>query len=557
MKTYIVQLEDHDDVISARDKISWSKARRILLVWPRKGRVLERRVDLLLLLRYSQKLGAQMALVTQSSAVREQASELGIPIFEDALDAQEVSWRRTKARRKAMQIGRLKKRKRVDPHSLREMRLAELRERKTALLARAAENQWLRLAMFTLGVLAFLALALTFVPGARIVVTPARTPQQLNIAVWASPEIPAPSASGGLPAETMVVVVEGRDQVTSSGQAKIPQANATGRVVLTNLTDQVVEVPEGSVLLAATSPVVRFLTTEDVRVPAGPEKSVQASIRAELPGSTGNLPSGKIQAMEGPVGLRLRVNNTQATSGGTDLSSHLPTADDYRGLRDKLLGNLKANALEEARSRLKPGQRLLEGVMVLRQVVEETREPPEGQPGDRLQLSLRVEFEAWTVREADLQAVAQAALDANQEKDYQAVQGSLKITFTSEPVIEGSGTQGTGTQAEDAEGTGNEGAGAQAEGAGGTEAASGGTEANTLQEASMTTARWNIQVERMLEKSWTKAAAVRSVQGRELAEAKRVLETRLGLSEAPQISMYPSWWGRLPFLPARIEVVSQ
>src|SRR5512144_2386422 len=93
MKTYIVQLEDHDDVISARDKISWSKARRILLVWPGKGRVLERRVDLLLLQRHSHQLGAQLAFATRSREVRAHARELGIPVFPNAVIAQQLAWR--------------------------------------------------------------------------------------------------------------------------------------------------------------------------------------------------------------------------------------------------------------------------------------------------------------------------------------------------------------------------------------------------------------------------------------------------------------------------------
>lgn len=529
MKTYIVQLEDHDDVISARDKIAWSKAGRILLVWPRKGRVLERRVDLLLILRHSRRLGAQLALVTRSSAVKEQAAALGIPVFDDALEAQEASWRRARARGRtslwkhpSARLARLQKRRQAEPQKLREIRLAEQREQRTALAARISANRWVRAAAFVLGIAAFLLLALAFAPGAEVVVKPERIPQQVSLAVWASPRIAAPSASGGLPAELLLVVVEGRDLVESSGQAKIPERYAAGQATLTNLTDRSVDVPAGSVLLAATSPVVRFVTTHAVTVPAGPEQGAKALIEAQAPGSAGNVAAGMIQAMEGPLGLRLRVNNNSATIGGADRSSRSPTAGDYQGLREKMLENLRANALEEARSRLKPGQRLLDGVLVLSRVIEEEREPAEGQPADRLQLALRVEFAAWAVREADLEAVAQAALDANRDKTLRPVPGSLVVTFTSEPVVEGGGAEISGAGEE------------------------GGL-----------TARWNMRVERLLEKGWSEEGAVRLVQGRGLDEAKRILVTGLRLSEPPSITITPGWWGRLPFLPARIKVVSQ
>lgn len=526
MKTYIVQLEDHDDVISARDKISWSKARRILLVWPRRGRVLERRVDLQLLLRCTQSLGGQLALVTQSSAVKEQAAELGIPVFSDALEAQEASWRRLRKRSKlSLRNARLKKRKFSDPQMVRVERLAALRDRRAGLAARMAENLWVRLGAFTLGIAAFLMLALAFVPGAEVVVKPERIPQQLEMAVWASPEITTPNVSGGLPVETMRVVVEGRDQVESSGQQSIPDTYATGLAVLTNLTDQVVEVPQGSILLTTSTPLVRFITTETVKVPAGPGKDNWVSIRAEAPGSAGNLPAGKIQAMEGAVGLRLRVSNSVATSGGEDRSSRAPTAADYQALRAKLMDNLRANALEEARSQIKPGQRLLEGALNLRGVLEEKREPAEGQPADRLQLSMQVEFAAWTVREADLQAVAQAALDANRDKLYQPVPGSLNIVFTSDPAFTAESADTAGAQVQAVAGAG--------------------------------AARWTMRVERTLEKSWTQEGVIRSIQGKELAEAKQILEAELGLREAPQMNIFPGWWGYLPFLPARIEVINQ
>ena len=63
MKTQILQLESHDDAISTRDKMGWGQTRRVLLIWPARGRVLTRQLDLILLLRHSLTLGVQLALV--------------------------------------------------------------------------------------------------------------------------------------------------------------------------------------------------------------------------------------------------------------------------------------------------------------------------------------------------------------------------------------------------------------------------------------------------------------------------------------------------------------
>jgi hypothetical protein len=71
MKTQVLQLDPHDDIISTRDKLGWKQTGRILLVWPRKGHVLTRRLDLVLLARHTASLGAQLALITRDPQVRD------------------------------------------------------------------------------------------------------------------------------------------------------------------------------------------------------------------------------------------------------------------------------------------------------------------------------------------------------------------------------------------------------------------------------------------------------------------------------------------------------
>src|SRR5258705_13516501 len=82
MKTQIITLESHDDLISVRDRMSWPKTPRILLVWAKYEKVTLRQVDLKVLQRHALSLGAQLGLVTRTRRVREDAEALKTPGFE-------------------------------------------------------------------------------------------------------------------------------------------------------------------------------------------------------------------------------------------------------------------------------------------------------------------------------------------------------------------------------------------------------------------------------------------------------------------------------------------
>lgn len=496
MKTYIVQLEIHDDVTSTRDKISWGKARRVLLVWPRKGRILERRVDLLLLQRHGQKIGTQIAVVTRSSNVRANARELGIPIFKSPIHAQKTLWRSPKVQPPSRSADQ----KPLDPQELRAWR--------DTFNAKNALNRWQRLAIFLVGVAAFLAMAFFFMPGARVELEPVNRSQELTIDAWANPQITSANLSGGIPAYPLRVIVEGRDEMASTGTSALPDGTAVGQVALTNLTDQMVNVPKGSVVLTLGDAPVRFLTTRDIEIPAEPGASVMVSVRAAAPGTSGNVAAGKIRAMEGPIGMRLTVDNPNPTRGGTERRGPAPSAKDYRSLQNRLLEQLEQTAQEELTTSLIDGRRLLLNTVQVHEVVAENRNPPVDQPADRLQLTLQVEFEAWYVEESDLQAITQTALDASLPEGFEPQVGPVTLAFVQEPELDDAGN-----------------------------------------------ARWSLKVERVLRAGWSDEKAVQVIRGQSLEDAQRILRDSLPLNSEPKITLFPSWWERLPFIPFRIEVV--
>ena len=92
MKTQIITLESHDDLISVRDRMSWAKSPRILLVWPKFERVTLRPMDLRVLQNHARTLGAELGLVTRIPNVKRDALGFGIPVFVTTAEAQRQAW---------------------------------------------------------------------------------------------------------------------------------------------------------------------------------------------------------------------------------------------------------------------------------------------------------------------------------------------------------------------------------------------------------------------------------------------------------------------------------
>lgn len=502
MKTQIIQLESHDDLITTRDKMSWSKAPRILLVWPRKGKLLEREVDLLLLQRYAQSLGAQLGIVTTSLHIQNQAAEIGIPHFRSAVQAQRQVWRRGRGR------------KRVNLRLLeRKPASQDLRKRfKEVTIGRtwSPESLGLRIGSFGLGVIAVLALALVFWPSAIIRLLPESRSQQLAFELRASTKIAAANLSGGIPAEAVQVVVEGSDQERSSGFAMIPDTQARGLVEFSNLGESALTIPAGSVVATVDDSRQRFETLAAVEIPAGVGSKAGVQVRAFTPGMNGNVSAGSIRALEGPLGLLVTVNNPADLEGGQDRKSIGPSSQDYGALRERLVASLEQTARSDLMQILGDERRLIDGTIQIKMIEEETQSPLPGEPGDFARLTMRIEFIAWAVREDDLQSVARSAMDANIESGYQAAPGNIDIVFLGPGTVDGDGG-----------------------------------------------VRWKISAGRRLEAVIDREEVGRLVTGLTVEESGRLLSRHYLLASPPEIQVQPRWWPRLPFLSFRIEVVTR
>lgn len=502
MKTQILRLDPNDDLISTRDKMNWGQTGRILLVWPEQGHLLRRRVDLVLLQRHSASLGAQLALVTNDALVREHARLLAIPIFSNLRQAQDAHWR-------------VERRRRVQQLPVRNQRTPRTSDDLNALHKQAhnQEAAWLaqpaaRVGIFTVGVLAVLALAAVLLPGAEVHLNPQTKTQEIELTVRADPAQEKINLSGVLPAHLLRVVVEGRDSLEAAGVSRVPDQAASGGVVFTNLSDQPLDIPSGLVVRTPGDPAVRFATLQTAHLDAGPGITATLAVSAITPGTVGNLPPHSLTAIEGDLGLVLEATNPKSMRGGTNRVVPMPTEDDRQRLYENLESALRISALKELQSQLSPGDLLFTPTLSMTQVLEQVYDPAEDQPAGQLTLSLRVEYRAFMASNADLRSLTGVLLDANLPEGYIPQAETLAVDALTPPFLEKGGM-----------------------------------------------IRWDLSASRRLTARIKPDQAIQLILGVDPQAASRRLSGSYPLKEQPAIRLVPSWWPRLPILPFRITIV--
>ena len=497
MRTQVIQLDPHDDGTSVRDKMSWAKTPRILLVYPRRSRTLRRILDLRLLQRHAVSLGAQLAIVAPLSEIRLAAKELGIPVFKNPALAERRTW---------MVGDAVETPVRRNPRTdLRELRREVYQE----------EPPWrnklgFRLLFFSLAVLAVLILLLLFVPSAAVELKPATQLQSLAISASANPKIAAVNLTGSLPARLTFVVLERNKTTTVSGSLVIPSTPAAGLVRFSNLTTAVAGVPAGTVVLTTGSPPARFATTMDAVVPAGAGKTLDVPVQALDPGSSGNLPAKTLVAIEGYLGTSLAVTNPSPTTGGSDRSAPIQTANDRTRLRAALVSEILDQCKTLLPKSIGTGDTVFPGTLAVGQVLSESYFPADGQTGQTLSLTLNLQCQVQYASQSDMNTLARLALDAILPEEFEPVSAESIILSSSTPVTDTDGTT-----------------------------------------------HWKIQAQRLLYARVDLSQATRLVQGRTPGGAIRRLSQSLQLAASPKITLTPGWWPWLPIIPFRVTISTE
>lgn len=506
MKTHLLVLESHDDLISVKDKMSWAKTPRILLIWPKGERIALRPLDLKMLQRQARSLGAALGLVARDPRIRREAAALGLPVFASPRAAQADPW----------PVPRLPKRQRTAKLRKSPADLRALRDEARPAQARWQAHPLVRVGFFALGVLAVLTLAALFLPHAEITLSPESKIQSLSIPVAADPALNLVYITGNIPAHATTLENAGSQQIPSTGAAAVPESEAKGVARFRNLTASKIQIPLGAVVQTLGAASIRFVTTQEAEVAAGVGKTVDVPIDALGAGASGNLEVDLIQAIEGPLGLSLAVTNPAPTSGGTSGQAAAPSPADRARLRRALMETLRAQARLEMLASLPPGSLIFPDTLKEVIVLEEVYDPPAGETGASLLLTMRVKFAAQYASGDDLLELAALALAAALEDGFSAA--PAEYSKSEAPAFHPIGIPVT-------------------------------------DEAGRTS--FQLQVERRIRRTVDARRVLSLAQGRRLESALARLNDAFAFSSPPAIEVTPSWWPWLPLAPFRMDVVIQ
>ncbi len=491
MKTKIITLESHDNLISVRDKLSWAKTPRILLVWPKYEKVTLRLLDLKVLQRHADSLGAQLGLVTRIHKIRKDAESLNIPVFDSTTSAQKDLWAVPAPRQR-----RLAKKPQLD---LRKKR-AELAPKESAWIKSLAG----RVITFAIAVLSVLTLAGLFVPRAQVTLNPESKLVSAVIPVQASLSFNSVSVSGAVPAHEFFITVDVEKTKTITSQISLPKTKAKGFVQFQNLSSSEVSIPAGTIV--ATQDLIRFETLNRVLLTGGVNKTVEVAIQAVNAGEVGNVDAEKIISVESALGLSITVINPEATTGGENENAIGANENDREELRAEVLNDLKLKAENEIHSQLAEKDFLLVETIELKEIFLEEFSAPENTAGDSLTLNMQAKFSARYILADDLQTLTSSYLNASLPEGFVVID-EMKFDLLDAPLTDADGVT-----------------------------------------------RFQLQVSQNSVKQVDVLQVFNIIRGKNLQNATTELQNFFVLRQEPQISITPAWWKWLPLIPFNISV---
>jgi hypothetical protein len=416
VKVQIIYLDPHDDHVSAREKIAWTQAPRVLLVWPSRGKILQREVDLVLLQRFASDRGTRIGLVTHDPAVLENAHRLGIPTFDAPDNIPADGWHIEKPR----------KDKRDAPYD--RVHTPQVDYTPQWRIPQQAFPEWVRI-LTALGITLVVFLMLLLVlPSIRISITPAVDQDEIQIQLPVSTDGALQTDGTSLPVRKETVRLQAQDRIPTTGSVKIPSTYAQGSVTLTNLSNDPVSIPAGTLLGLKTGVAIQFATLDDVELPGGEGLQTTALVQADRPGSEGNIQGDAALEIIGPLNELVIASNPDPIVGGGETSRNAPDRSNLELLHDKLVAKLIEDASANITARLREGEILIPNSLSVVKLIVEVYDHAEGEPADTISLEMDAEIGGIVVERPALEAVILSDhFDPGQSK-HRIIPDSLTIS---------------------------------------------------------------------------------------------------------------------------------
>lgn len=415
MKVQIVYLSASDDIDSTRDLLGWVQTQRAVLVWPDRGRVLERDLDLVLLKRYAQSRQLTVGLLTFDSAIRDRGAALGFPLFESLEQLPEDRWRRFRAFDKTLENPRDS----LGQPAANRMRLARIPDWVQTLDRKSTRVQ--------LGVLLLILLVMgaALIPFAEIILSP---PKQLERVVLELELVGFEAGSDQFSAQVEQFRIQGSAELQTTGEAKIPVSPSKGSVIFRNMSPTMISIPRNLGIRSMTRGSIRFLTTRSGTLPAEIGAEIELPIEAVEFGEQGNLPSGTVFSAEAAFGLTVAITNPNSIRGGSSESRPSVAEGDLVRLEEKLILELLTKAERELAGTLGTKRAVFEKSASVDRVLELAFSHLEGEPVERIVLDLDLNIVAMVYRIDDLLSRVQVAISANLDPNRVLVPNSVIAT---------------------------------------------------------------------------------------------------------------------------------
>ncbi len=504
--TQIIHLADDWQTPGLLARLDAAGDGAVVLVTPARSRALANPARLQVIRRRAAQRQMRIALVSGDPTTRRLAAEAGLPAYRNVAEAAQVERFTPPANRHLPE----------DPQPSARAELVRWRAQRARERARIIARHrprstpaWAEVVGLTMTLAALASLvtlmAALIVPAAQVTLVPAQQTVAVTVDLTATTGVEYPDFNARLiPARRIEVQIEGSGSLPTTGRRDVPDQRATGTVLFINRQAAPQEIPLGTVVRTSTGTNVRFRTTAPATLGPGVGATVAVPIEAVDPGPSGNVRSGTITQVDGPLAPLVRVLNEQPTSGGTVRQASVVTNADKDRLRQAVLQQVRQAAYQRLSELLREGEFLpAESISTL--ILAETFDHFLDEPTETLGLRLRVLARGLAVDGAAGYQIAHQAMQAQLPGRARVL--ADRVRYQPGPMT-------------------------------------------VLEERVMYSLTATGEIVSDIDRASVRAAIV----GLPLDEAKAVLAREWPLAASPEIRLEPNWIGHVPWVPFRIRV---